>query len=189
MCGRFEVDAGNKAIERLLAGLPPDSPPVKLGEVFPSDNALALVGGAGKPRARALAWGFPKYDGKGLIINARAETALRKPMFRSALMEHPLALPVTGFYEWRGKEKFIFHYPGRGYFYLAGFGKAFEGIWHFVILTTMASVSMLPYHHRMPVMLGEENLDGWLSGRQRDAVIGQLPLEVAAEAVCTQQLL
>lgn len=190
MCGRFDLDRSNQEIDRLLAELPPDSPPVKLGEVFPSNTALTLILEDGRLAPRAMAWGFPRWDGKGVIFNARAESVLQKPMFRDALKRNPAIIPVSGFYEWREnpfsgrKERFRFAAHGASLLYLAGFWRKFpeeEIEPHFTIITTDANASMRPYHDRMPLLLPPDQLAAWLNGQSRAELLASEPFSLNAE--------
>ncbi|MDR1061566.1 MAG: SOS response-associated peptidase [Clostridiales bacterium] len=157
---------------------------VKTGEICPSDAAPVLALENGLPAARLAKWGFPRWGGAGLIINARAETALEKPMFRAPLLNSRCAVPSSGFYEWdrlgggggggkgkKGKaDKYLLRREGAGVLYMAGMlgrfadaaGAAREA---FVILTTAASPSVAGIHDRMPVLLSGEELELWLSDR------------------------
>lgn len=175
MCGRFDVDARDPQIRELAAKLSSPGMAVKLGEVFPGNLAMGITPENGVAAVRPFHWGFPKKESKGLIINARAESALQKPMFAAALKKHPIAIPATGFYEWRPnpetmrKDKFLFSIPNEDVFYLAAFARLFEdgsAPEAFVILTTEANASMLPYHHRMPVLLTAQEVDVWLKGER-----------------------
>ena len=42
-------------------------------------------------------FGFPGFDGKKLILNARAETAAVKPTFAEAFRQRRAILPADGF--------------------------------------------------------------------------------------------
>lgn len=192
MCGRFDVDVSNREIDELLSRLPEGRSSVKTGEVFPGSQALVLSLQNGMPAPEAMAWGFPRRDGKGIVFNARAESAMQKPMFRKALKEHPAAVPATGFYEWHPnpllerKDKFRFTQPEDGLLWLAGFWNEFpseEVARHFTLLTTGANASMLPYHHRMPVLLGQEEVEKWLLGENRASVLTREPAAVTATLV------
>lgn len=187
MCGRFDVDAANREIDQLLASLPPGSPPPRLGEVYPTANALTLVAGDTGPLPRVMTWGFPRHNGKGAIFNARCETAVKNYMFRSALRDNPLAVPISGFYEWhsedRRKIKIRFSDPDSAIFYLAGFWRNFSDTSfppHFTVLTTEANSSVRPWHHRMPILLRRSRLEGWLSGENRENILHEVPFDVAA---------
>lgn len=180
MCGRFEVDRNNQEIGKLLAQLSADTDPIKTGEVFPANNALVLISHEKNIVPFGMLWGFPRWNGKGIIINARAETALSNVMFKKALLDHPAVIPTTGFYEWlhngTSKKKFIFREQDSQLLYLAGFWKYFEGKGNcFVILTTAANKSLQVFHERMPVLLEACEQDEWLKGKNREKVLQRTP--------------
>ena len=50
--------------------------------------------------AEEMSWGFPQYQKKGLLINARAETALERKMFRDSVLHRRCIIPAKQFYEW-----------------------------------------------------------------------------------------
>lgn len=187
MCGRFEADYRNRELDRLLRALPPDSPLPRPGEVFPTNPALTLALSEDIVTPKVMAWGFPRWDGKGVIFNARAESALQKPMFRDSLRLRPVAVPVTGFFEWQKQpqktSKFIFHAP-EPVFYLAGFWNAFAASdqpQRFTILTTAANPAMRPYHHRMPVTLARTEIEPWLRGQTLRELLTREPPPLKAE--------
>lgn len=141
---------------------------VKLGEVFPSTKAPIITGPAGRqPSAQLAAWGFPSTYSKGLVINARSETAAEKRMFSKHLAEHRCLVPCTGFFEWgpfagQEKQKVLFHLPGEPLFYLAGIFRESEGVEQYVILTTAANASVANIHHRMPVIVPHQQVSMWI---------------------------
>jgi hypothetical protein len=69
-------------------------------------------------------WGFPNFRSKsGVIINARAETALDKKTFRESLLSRRCVIPSTGFFEWTktgAKKKYLFRETGKSLLYMAG---------------------------------------------------------------------
>jgi putative SOS response-associated peptidase YedK len=105
------------------------------------------------------------------MINARAETADRKPAFREAFKFRRCIIPADAFYEWKrtGKTK-------QPYCFEVNEGKlfGFAGIWdcwkdpngNWVkscsILTTTPNAVTSPVHDRMPVILGPDSYDLWL---------------------------
>lgn len=166
MCGRYTLYTGEQAEEirqiidiaqRQVRGQ------LKLGEVFPSDRAPILVANQDKVVVRTAVWGFPGFQGKGLLINARSETAEEKPMFREPLLTSRCVVPTTGFYEWnKQKEKFLFQYPDSTVVYLAGIWREFDGKRRYTILTTEPNQSVAAVHNRMPVLLAKEQVRPWL---------------------------
>ena len=168
MCGRFNVDFEtekelNKILKELNKKYPGMSP--KAGEVFPTDTAAILVDGKEEAQAELSVWGFPQYAKKGVIINARSETALEKPTFRDSILTRRCLIPTSGFYEWdKEKNKYLFEMEHSPVLYLAGIYKLYQGISRFVILTTAANASMAGIHHRMPVVVEAEQMQPWLTG-------------------------
>ncbi len=143
----------------------PEREAMVTGEVFPTHIAPVLVAGPNKPQPVLMKWGFPKWQGSGVIINARSETALEKKMFRSPLMTRRCVIPSAGFFEWRqeqGKKvKYLFRQPETKRLYMAGFADTFSD--SYVIITTKANEWMAPYHNRMPLILPPSNVDNWLN--------------------------
>src|SRR6267143_2026122 len=104
-------------------------------------------------------------------INAKAETAAEKPMFRDAFKRRRCLVPADGFYEWKqegGRKQPV--YIGMK----DGEPFAFAGLWErwvgeedkFIesctILTTEPNDLLEPIHNRMPVILDPNDYDLWL---------------------------
>ena len=177
MCGRYTLftDREIEDLEDILAKIDDDvkKERMKTGEIFPSEIVPVLIRQSDEIKPRLLTWGFPGYKKKQLIINARAESAGEKPMFRSALESRRCVIPSTGFYEWdRNKRKYLFNMPDSDMLYMAGLYHRFEEEDRFVILTRDANASVAPIHHRMPVVLEQMHIRNWLS--DRDAALSIL---------------
>ena len=109
MCGRFYADA--KTAEEIvkIAGKTAQPALGSSGDIFPSGMAAILLGKEHRLRAARMLWGFPGFHGKGLIINARAETVLERRMFRDSVEHRRCVIPAKGFYEWnRDREKYFY---------------------------------------------------------------------------------
>ena len=165
MCGRYYVDdemLGEirqvvRDIDRRLKG------EVLSGDVRPSEAALILFRDRGEWCPVRMNWGFFGRDRGSLLINARAETVLEKPTFAESIRARRCVIPASGFYEWNaGKDKYTCFRPDRKTIYMAGCFRAYQGENRFVILTTAANESMVSIHERMPLLLPEEGLRGWL---------------------------
>lgn len=131
--------------------------------VFPSQNAAVIKENSRHLEADLMTWGFPRFDGKGLLINARAETAMEKRSFRESIRHRRCVIPARGFWEWnKSKEKFSFERPDSPVMFMAGCYECFEGQERFVILTTEANPSVSPVHERMPLILEQSELEGWV---------------------------
>ena len=126
---------------------------------------------------RLFSWGF--RTAKSLVINARAETAREKPLFRNAITKNRCVIPSSGFYEWdAAKRKYRFTLPGNPTLYMAGIFSDFEGVPCFCILTTAANASMESIHDRMPLVLHQKIVSDWLhdSGVAEDILRKTPPL-------------
>ncbi len=180
MCGRYLISMEEEIIEmreiireinRRYAGRPELSQ-MKTGEIFPTDMVPVIALEAEAPRPYLFTWGFPRWQGGGVIINARRETAAEKGMFRQALQERRCIIPASGFYEWRHegnkkyKDKYIFRRPQTPILYMAGlytmYKKEGASIPAFVILTTDANRWVQSVHDRMPVILTVDEQEMWL---------------------------
>ena len=164
MCGRYCLYAdGNEELRRILDRTEGE---FKTGEIFPTDKAPVLIQQDGKIHPEGVVWGFPGFRGKGVIINARAETVPEKAMFRTSLQSKRCVIPSSGFFEWTHdgqKTKYRFNLPGTGILYMAGLYRDCEDGRRFVILTAEANESMAEVHNRMPVILLREEVRQWLS--------------------------
>ena len=104
-------------------------------------------------------------------INARAETAAEKPLYRVPFQTRRCLVPASGFYEWQQlgtyKQPYLFTVPGRDIFHFAGlydiwFDKADQPHYSYTILTTTANETMSGVHDRMPVILDDDEEQHWL---------------------------
>lgn len=179
MCGRFYVDEGTaREIERVIRETDLRMQKMHTGDICPSQPAGILIchsrekdlpaadSVTGKTPAFELEemhWGFPQYQRKGLLINARAETALERKMFRGSVLCRRCIIPAKHFYEWDAhKNKAAFFMEGKQTLYMAGFYNRFQDDKRFIILTTQANVSVSIVHNRMPLVLDKNELEDWI---------------------------
>lgn len=166
MCGRYYVDDETaREIEKLVKNL--DIRRKNTGDLLPSQTALVLCGEDQCLDAREMKWGFPRFDGKGLLINARAESVLDRVNFCESVQNRRCVIPAKGFCEWnRYREKFRCERTDFPVMFMAGCYKEFEGMKHFVILTTAANPSVAPIHNRMPLILEPGEVENWILDRK-----------------------
>ncbi|HHT16479.1 MAG TPA: SOS response-associated peptidase [Papillibacter sp.] len=167
MCGRYYVDDEEPTLQDIVEKLKGNAE-VKTGEVFPTDRAAVM---APEGDFAVMRWGFPRFDGKGVIINARSETASVKPMFQRSLIEGRCLIPASWYFEWekRGREKvkYAFAAPEEELLWMAGLSRrdGKTGERSFVILTRPAWEGIAFIHNRMPVILPAHLHDEWICGR------------------------
>lgn len=182
MCGRVQLDLeiGGPAMRRLVELLQQQYPQARIssGEKYPSDLLPVLTRGENKPRLSLMRWGVPLRDSSKLVINARAETAADKPMFRESLTQRRCLLPVSGFYEWSHdshRRKYLFRLAEGDLLYLAGLYQTSREEQRFVVLTQAANASMLDVHQRMPLIIRPAALSAWLSDPEAAAHLLRSP--------------
>jgi putative SOS response-associated peptidase YedK len=197
MCARYTVYSEDEIIEiraiidevsRKFTHVAVDT-----GEIFPTCTAPILMMAGNQITPVPAAFGFPKPWGeKGVIVNAKSETALEKPMFSKSLLTRRCVVPSTGFYEWaaaslfeedqqtsffqtetkpkvkEAKVKLHFNLPGEAMLYMAGMvSTVADGMGGmndvFCILTTDAKHAIAQFHDRMPVILSADEREDWLN--------------------------
>ena len=182
MCGRFYADAGlEREIRELVRSLEGErnasaQESARSGflgksaesegekwDVLPSQEAPVLCRKSHRFLTESMAWGFPALGGGGLLINARAESALEKKTFRESVLCRRCVIPARGFYEWNSqKEKSWFFREDGQALCLAGFYDLQRDRERFVVLTTAANASVAPVHSRMPLILEKSQVSDWI---------------------------
>lgn len=174
MCGRMNVH-DQEAVQAFLDDLGLSLTPqrfVPRYNLAPTDPVHAVFA----PQSLELAqmrWGLlPRNPNqRGVLINARAETAWHKPAFREGMRLRRAVIPVNGFYEWqrRNGERLPFYITGQEpVMALAGIYEIDrDGELRCCVLTTCANDDMRELHDRMPVVLAPTGIEYWLRGTER----------------------
>jgi len=110
MCGRYTVFTDedipelNAIVSEVSNRFGPGA--IKTGEIFPTNIAPILTMEGARLAPLPVFWGFQKWDGKGVLVNARSDTALnpdtawKRDNFNKPLLTRRCVIPSTGFYEW-----------------------------------------------------------------------------------------
>ncbi len=186
MCGRYYVDdEAAREMEKLVRQMDERKKKESLqavsrmaaGDIYPGKDAPVLSGKDGSVCCEWQHWGFPGFEGKKLIFNARCESALEKPLFRDSILHSRIVIPASWFYEWNSqKEKNIFCRNDMSILFMAGFCRRYEDGWHFVILTTAANASMKQVHDRMPLVLERREITEWmLDDAKTEGILHKIP--------------
>lgn len=192
MCGRYYVDDETaRAIEELVRELDGKTVKIRRGDVNPTQEAPVMRARNQELSVELCPWGFRNFQKKGVIFNARSETALEKKMFGESVKKRRCAIPAAAFYEWnKAKEKFTFRRPDGEMIYLAGFYKQYDGEDHFVILTTEPNESVEGIHTRMPLVLEKEQVRDWIFDDERtEWILHQRPSLLKSSTDYEQQTL
>ncbi len=182
MCGRYkfmveESDEIHDMLKKQNARFHQNA--AKGGEIYPTDLAPILIEKEKEVSLVLSRWGYPKFDGKGVIINARVESIFDKRYFREDFLSRRCVIPSTGFYEWDSeKRKFLFRREDTNALYMAGIyrvnpasSKESGEELRFVILTTQANDSMKEIHNRMPVVIPKQEIEAWIMDQKASGEI------------------
>lgn len=164
MCGRYYVDDDTaREIEQVVREVDARLRRECTGDVCPSQPAAVITGRKARLTAEEMVWGFPRYQKKGLLINARAESVLERSMFRDSVLHRRCIIPAKHFYEWdEAESKVTFWQEEEPLLFMAGFYNRFRNEDRFIILTTEANASVSPVHDRMPLLLERRELEDWI---------------------------
>lgn len=180
MCGRVILTLSEKMIAQILEGTL-DINSLDIDDFVPKYNLspgqrlLSIIQHKEENRAGFMDWKFiPSYaehDKSGYqFVNARMETISEKRSFSDAFFKRRCLIVTNGFYEWHRAEvktPYLF-YPEDGLLFLAGiwnpyFHESGEKSYGFSLITTEANEDMAPVHHRLPVIIKNEDLKTWLN--------------------------
>jgi len=178
MCGRY-VSPDHSAIERAWKiDRTRSNPFPRRYNVQPTTEVALLRREDGAWVLDSARWGLiPHWWKKDAppthTINARLEEAAGKPMWRDPLRRTRCLLPAEGWYEWQalagGKQPhYIRRADGRP-FCFAGLLSVWQDRPSCALLTRAAEGPVAEVHDRMPVVLPDEALAGWLDPDLKDA--------------------
>lgn len=141
------------------------------GDICPSNLAPAIATARnGERSAFPMVWGF--RFGSSLLINARSETAEKRPAFAESWAIHRCIIPASYYYEWihlllpdgkkRTGDRYRIRPKGAEITWLAGLYRLEEGFPHFTVLTREPSEEIRFIHERMPVILDSDCAADWI---------------------------
>ena len=147
MRGRYTISIDEQEIRDIVNAITQRHPDAefKTGEIYPTNPAPVLLAGQDDIRPDVAVWGFPNFRSKsGVIINARAETALDKKSFRESLLSRRCVIPSTGFFEWAKDAKKTKIPVPRNWESTVVYGRILQRVWRGTAVCD-------PHHGRKPV--------------------------------------
>jgi putative SOS response-associated peptidase YedK len=162
MCSQFQINSTTEKVAlkfNVLASHNKHSLTIGKPLVRPTDTTPVITE---TNTITSLKWGLQTGWGSKLIINARAETLLKKAFF-NPLVNNRCIIPATSYYEWRkaGKSKIKteIKLDKKNIFGFAGL----HNNKNFTIITCAPHDSIKHIHNRMPVILTDLSTQEWLS--------------------------
>ena len=182
MCGRFTLTQDQDAFDERFSFTGPDMGWVPSYNIAPTQQVVAITNEGAQNRAQLMRWGLVPFWAKdpsigNRMINARAETLVERPSFRSAFKERRCLVVADGFYEWRRaagrKRPMRITVAGEETFAFTGLWESWgqgggERLLTCTIITTAANGFMEPIHDRMPVILSRDAEEAWLDPEDED---------------------
>ncbi|MBL4638967.1 MAG: SOS response-associated peptidase [Kordiimonadaceae bacterium] len=176
MCGRFSQLAPKETIGEIFDVWAENDIPPRYN-IAPRQPVLVIRNSEeGKRHIAAVEWGLvPEWrkeqSGKPLI-NARIETILEKPSFKSSMKRKRCLVPFTDWYEWRSENGRKTPYRVRSHRNGVGAFAAVWSVWHgpggdfwletMAIVTAAAESSLKSLHSRRPLVVPPEQYNDWL---------------------------
>ncbi len=172
MCGRIFIKPNSKT-NLLLAGLGLEGYELPgLNNVAPSET-IPVIGHTleGKLDLIPMRWWLhPSWSKEPpsqqyATFNARIETILTSPSFRSPIKHHRAIVPASGFVEWQteGKLKTPFFIQGATEpLCMAAIFDVWNDLYSCAIVTQPADERFIHVHNRMPLALTLEQSKEWL---------------------------
>ena len=182
MCGRFTRKYTWRELYDLYRLTSPASNLQPRYNICPTTQIDAVVERDGKRELMSMRWGLvPSWWSKPLkelklaTFNARVETVVEKPFFRSAFKRTRCIIPVSGYYEWEdtpgGKQPHYFTArDGAPILSIAGLWDEWkdkangEMVRSCTMIIAPANTFVAEVHDRMPVLLQPEQFSPWLTG-------------------------
>ena len=180
MCGRYALDVTGTDLAAVFGAVPGTAEAWSPSwNVTPSSLVPVIRRQASEIRVDLLRWGLvPAWSGDpgvgARMINARSETIRTRPSFRDSFRDARCLVPIRGFYEWTGGGRRRRPMAVRA---VDGGLLALAGVWArsvmddgtmletFSIVTSDAGPTLARIHHRMPVILRDDDADRWLDAR------------------------
>jgi putative SOS response-associated peptidase YedK len=185
MCGRFTLTVNTSRLQETFPDLEIPEGIQPRYNISPS-QPVAVVPNDGKNRLDFFTWGLIPSWAKdpsigNRLINARAETLMEKPSFRTAFRRRRCLVLADGFYEWhqepdrRGKTPMHIKLNDGRPFAFAGLWESWNSpdgslILSTTIVTTQPNELMENIHNRMPVILPQSAHELWLTQGEVDPV-------------------
>lgn len=197
MCGRFNI-IDDPGMRQLLRDLGFDfNFPTRIN-IAPTEAVPVIIHSQEGLAIHEMRWWLtpswaPEVSTRFSMFNARAETLESSKAFRGPFRHRRGVMPASSFIEWRregnSKQPYLIR-PVEGVFTFAALWDQWDRAESYIescaMITTDAVDAMNWLHHRMPVMLGQGDIDEWLhegTSKQRLHQLMEQGLPVEMEAV------
>ena len=152
--------------------------------VAPSQTTPVLVYND-KRIVTPMRWGLIPYWSKkpargAGIINARAESIMKRPSFKNLMHRNRCVVIADGYYEWKKagdkRQPYYIHHPDKQLLPMAGLWDSWrdpdgKAVLSYTVITTTPRPELAHIHNRMPVILNHNDISRWIEWKQHTATL------------------
>ena len=163
MCGRFSLSSNLEELQNEFSNEISGNFPAKYN-ISPGQSPVIISLKKNNFYLNQIQWGFKVPKLGKLVINARSETIIEKPLFKNLLLKNRCLIPANSWFEWNNENKpYLIKHKKNDIIAFAGLQRLEENKEKsFVIITAEAGRNLKTIHKRTPLVINKENFLFWL---------------------------
>ena len=163
MCGRFSLSSNLEELQNEFSNEISGNFPAKYN-ISPGQSPVVISLKKNNFYLNKIYWGFKVSKLGKLVINARSETIIEKPLFKNLLLQNRCLIPANSWFEWDNEKKpYLIKHKKNDIIAFAGLQRIEENQESsFVIITADAEKDLKKIHNRTPLVINKENFLLWL---------------------------
>ena len=163
MCGRFSLSSNLEELQNEFSNEISGNFPAKYN-ISPGQSPVVISLKKNNFYLNKIHWGFKVSKLGKLVINARSETIIEKPLFKNLFLQNRCLIPANSWFEWDNEKKpYLIKHKKNDIIAFAGLQRIEENQERsFVIITTDAEKDLKKIHNRTPLVIKKENFLLWL---------------------------
>ena len=163
MCGRFSLSSNLEELQNEFSNEISGNFPAKYN-ISPGQTSVVISLKKNNFYLNKIHWGFKVPKLEKLVINARSETIIEKPLFKNLLLQNRCLIPANSWFEWDNEKKpYLIKHKKNDIIAFAGLQRLEENKERsFVIITAEAGRNLKTIHKRTPLVINKENFLFWL---------------------------
>ena len=104
MCGRFSLSSSLEELQKEFSNEISGNFPAKYN-ISPGQSPVVISLKKNNFYLNKIHWGFKVPKLGKLVINARSETIIEKPLFKNLLLQNRCLIPANSWFEWDNEKK------------------------------------------------------------------------------------
>ena len=170
MCGRFSLSSNLEELQNEFSNEISGNFPAKYN-ISPGQSPVVISLKKNNFYLNQIQWGFKVTKLGKLVINARSETIIEKPLFKNLLLQNRCLIPANSWFEWDNEKKpYLIKHKKNDIIAFAGLQRIEENQESsFVIITADAEKDLKKIHNRTPLVINKENFLFWLGNDDEKA--------------------